>query len=402
MTWPFTSVSRLTELTLNAMLVNVLRRTVIQAPRRAKLTLSRSNSSTSVPPPSKVNDVKAHPKQSVELGPAQKTSLLEEGASTTSPSEAQTPAATSTPLKPLKNTGKAATASPTLATETTKRADTLAKRTPSSDSPGCQSKDESPSSLDSSSDPPASKQRTETKTRSPEPISKAQTPGLHGVAGTSISKQMPPPPVESSTSPTSKREVTTVKPLRGVRINPEERQWHATVVHGRGVLEPYRHPRTHGVPVAFIQFRAHSPAPIQLAAHFASHAAASLGIPITGVVSLPTRRTLWTVPRGPFAHKKSQENFERRVHARAIKAFDADAEVVDRWVRYLEAHALPGVGMRVVRWHRLPVGIGRSHLQSVVGRMRLGRPTNKQKVKELSHKIVEVEGQAAKQSDASA
>jgi small subunit ribosomal protein S10 len=203
-------------------------------------------------------------------------------------------------------------------------------------------------------------------------------------------------------SPTPKREVTTVKPLRGVRINPEERQWHATVVHGRGVLEPYRHPRTHGVPVAFIQFRAHFPTPIQLAAHFASHAAASLGIPISGVVSLPTRRTLWTVPRGPFAHKKSQENFERRVHARAIKAFDADAEVVDRWVRYLEAHALPGVGMRVVRWHRLSVGIGRSHLQSVVGRMRLGRPTNKQKVKELSHKIVEVESRAAKQSDASA
>lgn len=203
-------------------------------------------------------------------------------------------------------------------------------------------------------------------------------------------------------SPNPKRQVTTIKPLRGVRVNPEERQWHATVVHGRGVLEPYRHPRTHGVPVASIQFRAHFPTSIQLAAHFASHAAASLGIPISGVVSLPTQRTLWTVPRGPFAHKKSQENFERRVHARAIKAFDADAEVVDRWVRYLEAHALPGVGMRVVRWHRLPVGIGRSHLQSVVGRMRLGRPTNKQKVKELGAKIVEVESQATMENGASA
>ena len=94
-------------------------------------------------------------------------------------------------------------------------------------------------------------------------------------------------------------------------------------------------------------------------------------------------------------HKKSQENFERRVHARAIKAFDADAEVVDRWVRYLEANALPGVGMRVVRWHRLPVGIGRSHLKSVVGEMRLERPTDKQKVKELGDKIVEAESKAA-------
>ena len=87
------------------------------------------------------------------------------------------------------------------------------------------------------------------------------------------------------------------------------------------------------------------------------------------------------------------------MHARSIKAFDA--EVVDRWVRYLEAHALPGVGMRVVRWHRLPDGIGRSHLRFVVGRMRLRRPTNWQKVKELSDKIVEVESQAAKQIDAS-
>jgi small subunit ribosomal protein S10 len=170
------------------------------------------------------------------------------------------------------------------------------------------------------------------------------------------------------------------------------------VVHGRGVLVPFRHPRTHGVAVAFIQFRAHFSEPVQLAAHFASHAAASLGIPISGVVSLPTRRTLWTVPRGPFVHKKSQENFERRVHARAIKAFDTDVEVVDRWVRYLEAHALPGVGMRVVRWHRLPIGVGRSHLRSVVGRMRLGRVSNKQKVKELGDKIVKVESQAAKQT----
>jgi small subunit ribosomal protein S10 len=51
--------------------------------------------------------------------------------------------------------------------------------------------------------------------------------------------------------------------------------------------------------------------------------------------------------------------------------------------------------LRVVRWHRLPVGIGRSHLQSVVGRMRLDRSTNKEKVKELGNKIVELESKAA-------
>ena len=71
-------------------------------------------------------------------------------------------------------------------------------------------------------------------------------------------------------------------------------------------------------------------------------------------------------------------------------------------MRYVEAHALPGVGMRVVRRHRLPVGVGRSHLQSVVGRMRLGRPTNKEKVKELGDKIVEVESKAANQAASTA
>lgn len=90
------------------------------------------------------------------------------------------------------------------------------------------------------------------------------------------------------------------------------------------------------------------------------------------------------------------------MHARAIKAFDADAEVVDRWVRYVEAHSVPGVGMRVVRWHRLTVGIGRSHLQSVVGRMRLGKPTNKERVKELGDKIVKVESKAANQAASTA
>ncbi|KAH9173250.1 hypothetical protein EDB89DRAFT_2242442 [Lactarius sanguifluus] len=172
---------------------------------------------------------------------------------------------------------------------------------------------------------------------SPEPISKAQTADLRGITDTSGTppKQQQQQSAESSTSPTPQREVTTVKPLRGVRINPEERQWHATVVHGRGVLEPYRHPRTHGVPVAFIQFRAHSPGPIQLAAHFASHAAASLGIPISGVVSLPD--AAHAVDRPPWRTLSG-------ACTRAIKAFDADAEVVDRWVRYLEAHAPPGVG----------------------------------------------------------
>ena len=141
--------------------------------------------------------------------------------------------------------------------------------------------------------------------------------------------------------------------------NFTEAEHAATLIHGRGIQTAFHHPRTHDIPVANIQFRSHYPELLDLFTHFATHAASSLGIPVSRVVTLPTKRTLWTVLRSPHVHKKSQENFERKVHKRAIKAWDADADVVDRWCRYLRQHALGGVGMRVTKWRRMPVGIGK-------------------------------------------
>ncbi|KAI0919812.1 hypothetical protein AcV5_001780 [Taiwanofungus camphoratus] len=174
-----------------------------------------------------------------------------------------------------------------------------------------------------------------------------------------------------------------------------ERLWASTVVHGRGIAEPYYHPKTHGIPVALIHFRSYFPNLLDQFIHFTSHAASSLAIPVSRPVRLPTQRSLWTVPRGPFAHKKSQENFERRVHKRVIKAWDADQEVVDRWIKYLEEHAMAGVGIRVVRWHRAPVGIGQRTLESVMKQMRLGSATSSDKVKALGEQIVQTELGAA-------
>ena len=131
-----------------------------------------------------------------------------------------------------------------------------------------------------------------------------------------------------------------------------------TLIHGRSAFLPILHPRTHGIPVANIHFRSHHIPLIKLFTHFALHAASSLGIPASNVIPLPTQRSLWTVIKGPFAHKKSQENFERKVHKRAIKAWDADPEVVQRWVMYLRKNAMPGVGMKVTTWDRVPLGIG--------------------------------------------
>ena len=64
--------------------------------------------------------------------------------------------------------------------------------------------------------------------------------------------------------------------------------------------------------------------------------------PPSPLLPLLSSHTLWTVLRSPHVHKKSQENFERKVHERAIKAWDADADVVDQWCRYLRQHAWAG------------------------------------------------------------
>lgn len=79
---------------------------------------------------------------------------------------------------------------------------------------------------------------------------------------------------------------------------------------------------------------------------FALRAAYALGIPASQPAASPTRVSLWTVPKSPFVHKKAQENFERRTSRRSIRVWDANEEVVERWLHLLRYHEMPGVGMR--------------------------------------------------------
>jgi len=170
-----------------------------------------------------------------------------------------------------------------------------------------------------------------------------------------------------------------------------EPQWAAATVHGRSLHLPYQHPRTHNIPVAMIHFRSYYPSLLDQFTHFASHSASALAIPTSRPAALPTRRSLWTVLKGPFAHKKKQENFERKIHKRVIKAWDADPQVIERWVKYLENHAMGGVGMRVVKWERTKVGVGRDTLERVQGQMRLTSVKSSDRVKALGEKIVQQE-----------
>lgn len=123
---------------------------------------------------------------------------------------------------------------------------------------------------------------------------------------------------------------------------------------------------THNNHVATLHFRSHTTSLAQLNffTAFALRAARALNLPTSGAISLPTRTSLYTVPRSPFAHKKSQENFWRKEHRRAIKVYDGDEEVVTAWLAYLRKEAIGGVGMkaqvftyREVAWGAKMVGL---------------------------------------------
>ncbi|KAI5122394.1 hypothetical protein M0805_002945 [Coniferiporia weirii] len=204
-----------------------------------------------------------------------------------------------------------------------------------------------------------------------------------------------PPQASSPPLPVQERRSA----VRMISPTMSEPEFSAQVVHGRSVLTPIRHPKTHGIPVAMLHVRGHDHRALDLFLHFASHAAGALGVPVSAPVRLPTQRSLWTVPKGPFVHKKNQENFDRKVHKRALKAWDATDSVVDRWIRYIQTYPQPSLGLRIVRWHRAPVGIGREHAKSTSEAhketLRLQNVTDRQRVEEVARQIVQQEMKAA-------
>ncbi|KAF8521132.1 ribosomal protein S10 domain-containing protein [Gautieria morchelliformis] len=155
------------------------------------------------------------------------------------------------------------------------------------------------------------------------------------------------------------------------------------------------HPQSHGIPAATLHFRSHHPDLLNLFTYLAVRTASALTIPVSRPVYLPTQRTLWTVPRGPFAHKKSQENFDRKVHKRAIKAWDAHPETIGVWIHYLETYHVGGVGLRAIRWERAPVGFGKARLNGLAGQLEaIRRTTARGRVAALGEEIVQTEARA--------
>jgi small subunit ribosomal protein S10 len=57
------------------------------------------------------------------------------------------------------------------------------------------------------------------------------------------------------------------------------------------------------------------------------------GAKVVGPVPLPTRIEKFTVVRGPFIDKDSQEHFEIRTHKRLIDVVDPDSKTIDLLTR---------------------------------------------------------------------
>ncbi|KAI5476864.1 hypothetical protein MNV49_007098 [Pseudohyphozyma bogoriensis] len=128
-----------------------------------------------------------------------------------------------------------------------------------------------------------------------------------------------------------------------------------------GALEAFTPlPQTHGIHVATLYLRCYTDSLTRMTffASFAMRSALALGLPTSNLIAHPTKTSLYTVPRSPFAHKKSQENFWKKEHKRAIKVYDGDREVVEAWLAYLRKEDLAGVGMKVEWFEFKEVGWG--------------------------------------------
>ncbi|CAG8495791.1 1559_t:CDS:2 [Paraglomus occultum] len=131
--------------------------------------------------------------------------------------------------------------------------------------------------------------------------------------------------------------------------------------------EPEQYLPTHNVVVCDLHFRSYVPSHMDFYVDFCRRAAGALRIPCSGPVPLPTKTTRWAVPRGPFIHKKTQENFERKTHKRLLQLKDANRDVIERWLYYIIDNAPSGIGMRVTLWEYEELDVGERMLKQARG-----------------------------------
>jgi small subunit ribosomal protein S10 len=136
---------------------------------------------------------------------------------------------------------------------------------------------------------------------------------------------------------------------------------------------------------ATLTLHAHHPYALDLYTNFAYHTAHSLKIPTSKPAFLPTSKALYTVLKGPFVHKKAQENFEKRTHRRAIKVFDTEKEVLDLWLRYLKKNSIGGVGMKAQVWENVEFGYSSKEGEMIKGQI---ESTSEEDIEKAAQKLM--------------
>jgi small subunit ribosomal protein S10 len=82
-----------------------------------------------------------------------------------------------------------------------------------------------------------------------------------------------------------------------------------------------------------IRLKAFDPAILDVWARRIVLTARTTGAEVNGPIPLPTRRTLYSVIRGPHIDKRSQEHFELKVHRRLIEILSSTNETIDKLSR---------------------------------------------------------------------
>jgi len=79
-----------------------------------------------------------------------------------------------------------------------------------------------------------------------------------------------------------------------------------------------------------VKLKSFDPVILEKAARRIVNVAKYTGAKVSGPIPLPTKRTLFSVIRSPHVHKKSQEQFELKIHKRLIEIKDVTKETIDK------------------------------------------------------------------------
>ena len=116
--------------------------------------------------------------------------------------------------------------------------------------------------------------------------------------------------------------------------------------------KPLKLTPTHGHKVAEIKFSGYEEREVLRMAEFSARAAFYLGIPASDIEKIKTEKKLYTVIRSPFAQAKSKENFFRTTYKRKLVVYDANPEVVDLWLSYINNYAPESISRQALVFTR--------------------------------------------------